>query len=321
MLVTIGLLLVGLAMLVFGADWFVKGAAGIADRFGVPPLVIGLTVVAYGTSMPELMVSAVASLEGRGGIALGNVVGSNIANIGLILGVTALVSPPEVSGGLIRREVPMLLLSTLALPLVLLDGSISRIDAALLLIAAIGFTVATVRYARTSSPSDLLASEMIQEVSEHQTSASPIRLFGFCVLGLAMLLLGGKWFVDAAVRIAVIFGVSERIIGLTVVALGTSLPELAASVVAALRGHSAMAVGNVIGSNIFNVLLVLGAAGIVAPVPGNLGELWPEIALMLGFTALAALLLRTERVISRFEGAVLTFGYLAAMVWFGKGGM
>lgn len=320
MLVTTGLLLIGLALLVFGADWFVKGAAGIASRFGVPPLVIGLTVVAYGTSMPELMVSAVASFEGRDGIAIGNVIGSNIANIGLILGVTALVSPPEVTGGLLRRELPMLLLATLAVPVVLFDDVISRIDGMVLLLAAVGFTVVTVRFARATTPSYPLALESIQEVREHRTNASPVRLIVLCLLGLAMLLLGGKWFVDAAVRIAEMFGVSERIIGLTVVALGTSLPELAASVVAALRGHAALAVGNVIGSNIFNVLLVLGAAAVIAPVPVDVSELVPEIALMIGFTVVAALLLRTQRVMSRFEGAVLTLGYVAAIVWFGRTG-
>ncbi len=320
MLLTVGLLLVGLALLVFGADWFVKGAAGIADTFGVPPLVIGLTVVAYGTSMPELVVSAVASLDGSGSIALGNVVGSNIANIGLILGVTALVAPPEVSGSLIKREVPMLLISSLAVPLALLDGVISRVDSVVLLVAAVGFTVATVRFARAEPAGDILIAETIEEVTEHRSTLSTPKLLGLSVLGLAMLLLGGRWFVSGAVNVAVAFGVSERVIGLTVVAIGTSLPELAASVVAALRGHSAMAVGNVIGSNIFNVLLVLGAASALAPVAGDLMALWPEVALMLAFTVLAALVLRTQRVISRFEGAILMGGYVAAVLWMAQAG-
>ena len=321
MLLTIGLMLVGLTLLVVGADVFVKGAAGLADALGVQPLVIGLTVVAYGTSMPELVVSAVAAMDGRSGIALGNVIGSNIANIGLILGATALVAPPAVEGSLIRREVPMLVASTAALPLVLLDGVISRWDAALLVLGAIGFTVATVRFASRAGSADQLVAQTVEEVAEHTSARTPVQLALLGLAGLGMLLLGGRWFVEAAVEIAQAAGVSERVIGLTVVAVGTSLPELAASVVAALRGHSAMAVGNVIGSNIFNVLLVLGAAGALFPIDGALSALWPELALLIGFTALAVLSLRGARVISRGEGTVLLGGYVVAMMWLAaKGG-
>lgn len=315
MLTTAFFLVVGLAMLVYGADLFVKGAAGLADRFGVPPLVIGLTVVAYGTSMPELVVSAVAALDGSSAIALGNVVGSNIANIGLILAVTALISPPSVDGGLIRREVPVLLVSAVLLPLLLLNGVISRVEAALLLGGAVLFTIATVRYAEKAHLSDDLVRETIEGVSGGATSAAPWRLALVGLGGLGMLLLGGNWFVDAAVTVAAAAGVSERVIGLTVVAVGTSLPELAASVVAAVRGHSAMAVGNVIGSNIFNVFFVLGVAGLVTPITGDARLLLPDLGIMLGFTMLAVFVLRGARTISRAEGAVMLTAYIVALLW------
>ncbi len=315
MLTTAFFLIAGLALLVYGADLFVKGAAGIADAFGVPPLVIGLTVVAYGTSMPELVVSAVAALDGSSAIALGNVVGSNIANIGLILAITALIAPPAVDGGLIRREVPVLLFSSLLLPLVLYNGVISRGEAALLTAGAVAFTIATVRYARAAPASDQFVSETIQEASTRANSAPPWKLAAVGLSGLAMLLLGGSWFVDAAVKIAAAAGVSERVIGLTVVAVGTSLPELAASVVAAIRGHSAMAVGNVVGSNIFNIFLVLGIAGLLSPIVGDTRALWPDLSILLGFTVLAVLVLRGARTISRTEGVLMLVAYIVALLW------
>jgi len=314
-LTTAFFLIVGLAMLVYGADLFVKGAAGIADMFGVSPLVIGLTVVAYGTSMPELVVSALASLDGSSAIALGNVVGSNIANIGLILALTALISPPHVDGGLIRREVPVLLATAFLLPLLLLNGVLSRIEAAALLGGAILFTIATVRYAVKAPLSDELISGTIDEVGRGATSAAPWKLMLVGLAGLGLLLLGGSWFVDAAVEIAAAAGVSERVIGLTVVAVGTSLPELAASVVASVRGHSAMAIGNVVGSNIFNVLFVLGVAGLLSPIVGDTSQLWPDLSVMVGFTAIAVLVLRGARTISRAEGVLMLVLYVSALLW------
>jgi cation:H+ antiporter len=315
MLTSALIMLGGLALLVAGADWFVKGAAGLADAFGVAPIVVGLTVVAYGTSMPELVVSAVAALDGRSAIALGNVVGSNIANIGLILGVTALVSPPAVEGSIIRREVPALITAALAVPLVLLDGVISRLDGIVLLCGAAAFTWITVRFASSAGVTDPVLQGTIEEVRGQTPRGSRLRLSIFAAVGLAMLLSGGKLFVDAAAGIAATLGVSERVIGLTVVAVGTSLPELAASVTAALRGHSAMAVGNVIGSNIFNVVFVLGAASVVYPIEGALQSMQRDLLVMLAFTAVAALLLRGARRINRVEGALLLAAYVAAMGW------
>jgi cation:H+ antiporter len=302
-------MVLGLTALVLGAEWFVRGAARLAVAFGVPPLVIGLTVVAYGTSMPELVVSAVAALEGRSAIALGNVVGSNIANIGLILGITALIAPPNVDASLVRREVPWLVLSALLLPVMLLDGAIGWIDALLLLLGAAAFTIVTVRTTREATGDQGVESDNAQKAARRRLPSA----IAFTVVGLALLLLGGRWFVDAASQMAVRIGISERVVGLTIVAVGTSLPELAASVVAAIRGFSSMAIGNVIGSNIFNVLFVLGGAGVLAPVQGTLSALQVDMALMIGFTVLAAALLRGARRVERWEGGVLVAGYAAAM--------
>lgn len=314
MLMTAAIMLIGLTLLVVGADWFVKGAAGLADAFGVAPIVVGLTVVAYGTSMPELVVSSVAALDGRSAIALGNVIGSNIANIGLILAVTALVSPPTVEGSLLKRELPVLVASALFVPVVLWDGVISRPEGLLLLLGAVAFTWATVRFAATVGVGDPVLADTLEQAESQTPHGSKLRLSLFAVAGLAMLLMGGKWFVDAAVDVAASLGVSERVIGLTVVAVGTSLPELAASLVAALRGHSAMAVGNVIGSNIFNVLFVLGTTSIVFPIAGEVQSMKQDLVLMLAFTLVAVLFMRGSRQISRVEGALLLIGYVAAML-------
>lgn len=302
-------MVLGLTCLVLGAEWFVRGAARLAIAFGVPPLVIGLTVVAYGTSMPELVVSAVAALEGRSAIALGNVVGSNIANIGLILGITALISPPKVDGSLARREVPWLLACALLLPVLLIDGAIGRLDAVLLLLGAAAFTIFTVRTTREASGDQGIESAEAEAAARRGLPAA----VGFTLVGLALLLLGGRWFVSSASDMAVRFGISERVVGLTIVAVGTSLPELAASVVAALRGFSSMAIGNVIGSNIFNVVFVLGGAGLIAPVQGELFALRIDLVLMIGFTAVAAALLRGARRIERWEGGVMLAAYVGAM--------
>jgi cation:H+ antiporter len=316
MLILTGLILLGLTLLVVGAEWFVRGAAALARAFGVPQLVIGLTVVAYGTSMPELVVSAVAALEGSSAIALGNVVGSNIANIGLILGITALLSPPVVDGSLVRLELPVLAVSALLLPLMLYDGAIGRMDAALLLLGAAAFTVFTVRSTR-----EAVGDQGVQPDGE--PAAPPPRLalaIVLTVVGLGLLIVGGRVFVNAATELATRFGISERVIGLTIVAVGTSLPELAASLVAAYRGFSSIAIGNVLGSNIFNVLFVLGGAGLISPVTGELRALRFDLFLLLAFTGVAIVAMRGPRRITRTEGALMLAGYASAMYVLSAGG-
>ncbi|MDW8362599.1 MAG: calcium/sodium antiporter, partial [Myxococcales bacterium] len=300
----LALLGAGGLLLYFGAEWLIRGAAGIARSFGVPAIVVGLTVVAYGTSAPELVVTTVAALQGSSDVALGNVVGSNIANLALILGVAAVIYPPRVDVGLGRREVPVLVATTVALPLLLLDGQVSRLEGAVLLVGGVAFTWFTLKLVRTVSEQSVLADEARQEVAAATEAEveSRVRLVGLVVVGLGALAGGGKLFVDGAVGLARDLGVSERLVGLTIVAVGTSLPELATTVVAALRRHSDIAVGNVVGSNIFNVLLVLGGAASIHPVSGDLHRSWLDLVALGVVTALGAVSLRTARRLPRAEG-------------------
>ncbi|AUX22510.1 sodium:calcium antiporter [Sorangium cellulosum] len=327
-------LVLGAVSLYFGAEWLVKGASGLALSLGLRPLVVGLTVVAYGTSAPELIVSLAAVLEGRGAVALGNAVGSNIANLGLILGVTALISPPRVAGGLIWREVPFLVGTAALVPLLLLDGGVDRLEGALLCAASIGYTVWVVRSARTSaaggaaagarppepSPDERGAFEAAREMEvDAERAGAPggrgtLRLALIAAVGLGLLVVGGKVFVDGAVGVALGAGMSERVVGLTIVAVGTSLPELATSLIAAARGHADIAVGNVVGSNIFNVLLILGGAALVGPLAGSPGAMAVDLITLGGVTAFAAVAMRTERSIRRTEGATLLTMYTAFLV-------
>ncbi len=315
-------LVVGVVVLYRGAEWMVRGASGLARAFGIPPLIVGLTVVGYGSSAPEMTVSISAALRGSPAIAVGNAVGSNIANLGLILGMTALISPPRTDGSLIRREVPLLILSTLALPLLFLDGRLSRIEGALLICVAVAFTAWVVKKGLGAESTEN-AAKALQAIEVDAAAAAALgrekveskrRLALLTVLGLALLIGGGELFVDGAVGLARRFGIGERVIGLTVVAIGTSLPELATSLVAASRGHSDLAVGNVIGSNLFNVLLVLGAAAAIRPFGVRLDEMYLDLAMLAAMTAFAVAMVRTERVLRRWEGAVLVLLYVAFLV-------
>lgn len=312
-------LAVGLALLYFGAEWLVKGAAGLARSFGVPALIVGLTVVGWGTSAPEMTVSVIAAMRGSPALALGNVIGSNVANLGLILGLTALVAPPRTDGSLIRREVPLLLLTTAELPLLLLDGRISRPEGAGLLVGAVAFTGFLLWGARrvrgvVVDSIDAAVLEGAAERAGAPTGDGRGSLAAYTAVGLALLVVGGDVFVGGAVSIARAFGVDDRTVGLTVVAIGTSLPELATSLVAARRGHADIAVGNVIGSNLFNVLLVLGATAAIHPIEGRLHDVRLDLVALVGMTLFAALAVRTERVVRRWEGALLLLGYGAFLV-------
>lgn len=313
------LLAVGGILLYFGAEWLVRGASGLAAKLRVRPLVIGLTVVAYGTSAPELVVGIGSALAGRGGIAFGNAVGSNIANLGLILGTTALVSPPKVDGSLVRRELPTMVVSALLVPVLLLDGYVSRLEGAGLLVAAASYTYVMIRASRGEPLASAIADarEVAKEASVASgapVDASPMRLGVTAVVGLGGLLLGGKWFVDGASAVALALGMSERLVGLTIVAIGTSLPELATSLVAARRGHPDIAVGNVVGSNIFNVLLILGASGVAGPLRVGLRESAVELAALAVMTLMVAASLRTARRMTRVEGAILVGLYVGFLV-------
>ncbi len=312
MLLDLVLLGFGGALLYFGAEWLVRGAAGIARGLGLAPILIGLTVMSYGTSAPELAVSVLAAVEGQSDIALGNVVGSNIANIGLILGVTALIQPPAVDGMLFRRELPVLWGASALLPLLLLDQVISRGEGAVLLLFALSFTWLTFRWSKEGSRRP----ELLEEIPS--TKGPVLALVGWFVLGLVVLIGGGQLFVDSAVNLARKFGLTERVVGLTIVALGTSLPELAASVVAARRGHSDLAVGNIVGSNIFNICFVLGSTAVVRPVTGSAQTSSLDVATMLLLTLGMTLSMRRARRVSRAEGGLYTaayFGFAALTLW------
>lgn len=306
----------GGVLLYLGAEWFVAGASALALALRVPQILVGLTVVAYGTSAPEILVGVQAASAGHGDVALGNVVGSNIANIGLILGIAALIRPARVDGALRRRELPVLVASTAVMPLLLIDGVVSCWEAGGLLFVAVGYTGWMVHAAR-SAASVAAAKTDTTTAGEAAGAAGAPKPVGTpraaltTAVGLGVLLIGGHIFVDGAVSVAHVLGMSDRLVGLTIVAVGTSLPELITSVLAARRGHSDLAVGNVVGSNIFNTFLCLGAAGLAGSVGAPIHTLGVDLVALVVMTGLAARFIRTERSISRLEGGIAIALYAA----------
>lgn len=303
-------------LLYFGAEWFVGGASALALALRIPQILVGLTVVAYGTSAPEVIVGVEAAVAGYGEVALGNVIGSNVANVGLILGIAALVRPARVDGSLRRRELPVLLATTAVVPALLLDGRVSRIEGGALVFVAIAYTTWMVRAARAAVTISAVTSDaqVTSEAADAATMARPMstpRAVAGVIVGLGVLLVGGNIFIAGAVSAAQKLGLSERLVGVTIVAMGTSLPELVTSVIAARRGHSDLAVGNVIGSNIFNVLLCLGSAALASPVIAPFGSLKVGLAALVLMTLVVAAFIRTERTITRLEGALALGLYLA----------
>lgn len=312
--------ILGGGLLYLGAEWLVAGAARLALAFHVPALVVGLTIVAYGTSTPEAVVSVQSALAGRGGMSLGNVVGSNIANIGLILGLAVLLRPAAVPGDLARRELPVLALSTLGLAWVLTDGGLGRAEGAVLLALALAYTLWTLAEARRAATLARAESQARVDAEAAESAGAPAggglaRHGALALAGLALLLAGGKAFVGGASDLALRWGLSEELVGLTVVAVGTSLPELMTSCIAAWRGHADIAVGNVVGSNIFNVLYVLGLAGAVSPLSMDPGVLGPDLWVLAGFTFAALFCLRRARSMGRLEGGLLLLGYGGYLAW------
>ena len=306
-------------LLYFGAEWFVGGASALALALRVPKILVGLSVVAYGTSAPEIIVGVRAASAGHGDVALGNVIGSNITNIGLILGVAAIIRPAAVDGALRRRELPVLLVSTALLPLLLLDGVVSTWEASAFIATALIYTAWMIRAARSASSTAEVAAQAATTSETAEEAGAPKRMgtpkaVVTALVGLAVLLVGGSLFVDGAVAVAKSLGLGDRLVGLTIVAVGTSLPELVTSIIAARRGHSDLAVGNVVGSNIFNILLCLGAAGLAGSVGAPLQTLAFELGALVVMTALAALFIRSQRLITRVEGAVALALYVVFMV-------
>ena len=297
----------GLVLLVGGADAFVRGASALALRLGWSPLVVGFTVVAFGTSAPELAVSLEAAFGGSGDLALGNVLGSNVANVGLILGASALVRSAAVAPDLLRRDVPALLIASVVLAGLLLDDRLSRADGTVLLLGLVGYVAFTLRQ------SDSAAAEGLEAPAEAR-AASGWRTAALSLGGLIALVLGADVLIGGATGLAATLGVPEPVIGLTLVAVGTSLPELATSLTAALRGQADLAVGNVVGSNIFNVLGVLGTSALVRPLVATEGAAtagWTGTGAVVAAALLASLLLWTGRRLDRWEGAVLLAAYAA----------
>jgi cation:H+ antiporter len=321
-------------LLYFGAQWFVGGASALALALRIPQLIVGLTVVAYGTSAPEVVVGIQAALNGHSDVTLGNVIGSNIANIGLILGVATLIRPARVDGSLRRRELPILLFTTALMVPLMWDGDVNRVEGLALITCAVVYTWWMIRGAR-SAPAVFAATVSVAEeqaVADAAGAPAPVsgtdrqgatnvapaplrpwRASGIAVTGLVVMLVGGRLFIDGAVAVAAMLGMSERLVGLTVVAIGTSLPELLTSIIAARRGFSDLAIGNVVGSNIFNILICLGSASVVAPLVSPLGELAPDLTAMGATTLLAAYFIRSERYMARWEGGLLLGVYLLVM--------
>ena len=298
-------IIASLVLLYFGAEGLVRGSSSLALRLGLTPLVVGLTVVAMGTSMPEVMVSVKSSLAGRGDLAIGNVVGSNMFNIGVILGLTALLSPMKVQFQLIKIDLPIMVVVSLGMVALLWDGAVGRLAGAVLFGGLIIYIAGNIWLARRTATKEVEA-----EYAEGVPARSGSVLMGglFILGGLGILVLGARLLTDNSVALARSFGVSEAVIGLTIVAAGTSVPELAASIVAAMKKEPDIALGNVIGSNIFNMLGILGIASMVAPITApdiRHFDLW----MMVAFAAALVPMLWTGLRVSRAEGATLFAAY------------
>ncbi|WP_299802687.1 calcium/sodium antiporter [uncultured Shewanella sp.] len=288
----------GFLILTVGAEALVRGASQIALRLGLTPLIIGLTIVAFGTSAPELAVSVKSAIAGNSGIALGNVIGSNIANIGLILGITALIRPIKIESQMVRRDIPIMILASLLFWSLLLDGGLSFWDGAILSALLVAYLTFSYFTAEKQTDDDV-----------EGTKQNPMLSVLFIVIGISMLVGGGILFVDGAVAMAKSFGISEVIIGLTIVAIGTSMPELVTSIVAALKGQSDIAIGNVVGSNLFNILGILGVTALIHPISGCEISNLDWIA-MIAFAVILLPFAYTGLRIGRREAALLVLGYL-----------
>lgn len=350
MAINIVLLVLGVIIVLKGADWLTDGAVNIATRFGVSQMVIGLTIVAMGTSMPEFCVSMVSALKGTPDLAVGNVVGSNTLNTLLIVGCSALVAPIMVKRSSVKRDIPFAVVASLLMLLFCLDGAIGRVDAAVLFAGFCLFMFVTLKYAKTTegpaaavatsgaatttaiseastsqaSSSEASSSETsAPEASSSETSAqeasqasgtSMLKAVVMLVVGLLCLIAGSNMFVDNASFVASSLGVSDAVIGLTIVAGGTSMPELATSMVSAKKGNSDIAIGNVIGSNVFNILMIIGITGLVKPMH-IAGITTLDLIMMLASMLLMWFFCRTTYKVKRWEGAVLTIVYLAYLTW------
>jgi len=314
--VTALLLVGGLALLVVGGEVLVRGASGLARSFGLSPLVVGLTVVAFATSTPELAVTAQASLAGSAGLAVGNVVGSNIANILLVTGIAGLILPLAVQLPVVRRDVPVMIGMSLLLWVLSLDGGVSRIDGLVLLVLLVAYAAWAVLRSRQPPPATALADQ--ESPSSASSGRRPVVVaLALVVVGVVMLVIGARWLVDAATDVALALGMSELVVGLTIVAVGTSLPELATSVIAAIRGDVQMAVGNVVGSNIFNIGAVMGISALISPdgVPVEAGALRFDLPVMIAVAAALLPIAFTGFIVKRWEAGLFVAYYAVYVVY------
>lgn len=298
------LLVIGIIVVIKSADWLTSGAVGMAERIGVPQIIIGLTIVAMGTSMPEFFVSLMSAINGTPDLAVGNIVGSNIFNALLIVGCAAMVAPITIQHTTVKKDIPVAVFASLLLMGMTLDGHISRIDAAILFGVFIAYIGITLRGAKTED-----------DTADEEKKPMPVlKAVMLVVVGLAGLVIGSDVFVDNATAIAHTMGISDAVIGLTIVAGGTSLPELATSVVAAKKGNSGIAIGNVLGSNVFNILMILGITGLITPMTIS-GITVIDLAMMVISMILLWLFSFTKYRIERWEGVVLTAIFIGYITW------
>lgn len=298
------LLVFGIVVVLKSADWLTNGAVGLATRLGISQIVIGLTIVAIGTSMPEFFVSIVSAIKGTPDLAVGNIVGSNIFNVLLIVGVAATVAPITIQRGTVRRDIPIAIIASIMLMVMMLDDTISRIDALILFVAFIAFIWITLRDSKNASN---------EEDSSKETIGVGKSAF-LILVGLVGLVLGSNIFVDNASSLAHSWGISDAIIGLTIVAGGTSLPELATSVVAARKGDSGIAIGNVLGSNVFNILMILGLTGLISPMHIQ-NITYVDMGVMVVSMILFWLFSFTKLRIDRWEGCLMIACFLGYITW------
>lgn len=312
MLLASAAIIVGFALLVWSADRFVEGAAATAGHAGLPSILIGMVIVGFGTSAPEMVVSAMAASDGNPDLALGNALGSNIVNISLILGVTAIIAPIAVQSQIIKRELPLLVAVVLFSGFLLYDGNLTVFDALLLLSGLLAFLVWSI-YSGMKNPGDALETEFDLELKSHSMTLG--KAIFWLAAGLIILIVSSRILVWGAVEIASALGVSDLIIGLTIVALGTSLPELAASIIAARKGEHDIAIGNVVGSNVFNILAVVGIAGVIEPMsnisPVVFNRDWSVMLVLTIMLMIMAYGFGRQGRINRVEGTLLLTAYIA----------
>ncbi|MEA1990537.1 MAG: calcium/sodium antiporter [Pseudomonadota bacterium] len=310
------LLIIGLALLVWSSDIFIDGAASTAKHLSISPLVIGVVVLGFGTSMPEVVVAILASLDNSPGLAVGNAVGSNIANIGLVLGFTALIAPIVVKSSILKRELPVLLAISIGAYLLVLDGHLGFYDGIILVIALIAVMGWMIKGNKSLDPKDSLVDDTQHELEE-MPELSKNKALLFLVVGLVILMISAKMMVAGAVDIAHYFEVPEVVIGLTIIAIGTSLPELAAAISAARKNEADLMIGNIVGSNLFNILAVLAVPALLAPSMLDSSVLYLDMPIMLGFT-LAMLLMAIPRkgkaVIQKSQGILLVSLFIAFLI-------